>query len=157
MTKSFHHEIELVVMVGKGGADIPADRALEHVYGYAVGLDMTRRDLQGQAKKKGQPWEAGKAFDASAPIGPIVPKQQSGELTRGAVTLRVNGQIRQSGDLADLIWPVNETIAALSKLFRLERGDLIFTGTPEGVGPVQKGDLLVGNVAGVGELTLRVV
>lgn len=157
MTTDCHHELELVVALHSGGSDIAVADAARHVFGYAVGLEMTRRDLQTQAKKKGHPWEAGKAFDASAPVGPIVPLARTGELSRGAVTLTVNGQPRQAGDLADLIWSVNETIAALSRLFRLQAGDLIFTGTPEGVGPVVRGDLMEAHIDGVGDLRVRVV
>jgi fumarylpyruvate hydrolase len=156
-TSDCHHELELVVALHSGGSDIAPADALQHVFGYAVGLEMTRRDLQTQAKKKGQPWEAGKAFDASAPVGPIVPRASTGELTRGAITLQVNGQPRQAGDLVDLIWSVNETIAALSRLFGLQAGDLIFTGTPEGVGPVVRGDLMQAHIDGVGDLSVRVV
>jgi fumarylpyruvate hydrolase len=157
MTADCHHELELVVALHSGGSDIALADASKHVFGYAVGLEMTRRDLQNQAKKKGHPWEAGKAFDASAPVGPIVPLAVTGALSRGAVTLAVNGQPRQAGDLSDLIWSVDETIAALSRLFRLQAGDLIFTGTPEGVGPVVRGDLMEAHIDGVGDLRVRVV
>lgn len=156
-TQDVHHEIELVVALAQGGADIPVERALEHVYGYAVGLDMTRRDLQGQAKKLGRPWEVGKAFDHSAPCSALHPASVSGHPTQGRIWLEVNGKLRQQGDLAELIWSVPETIACLSTLFTLAPGDLIFTGTPAGVGPVQRGDVLNGGVAGVGELRVQVV
>lgn len=156
LSKDVHHEIELVVALARGGADIAPEHALDHVYGYAVGLDMTRRDLQGEAKKMGRPWDTGKAFDASAPCGAVVPAARIGHPATGAVTLQVNGTLRQSGDLADLIWNIPETIAYLSTLFTLQAGDLIFTGTPAGVGPVQRGDVLVGAVQGVGELKLTV-
>ena len=156
-TKDCHHEMELVVALESGGTDIPVEQAASHIYGYALGLDMTRRDLQTQAKKNGHPWEAGKAFERSAPIGPITPKSATGELLKGAITLNVNGNTKQKGDLADLIWSVNETISVLSKLWTLQPGDLIYTGTPEGVGAVQKGDLLEGHIDGLGDLKLRVV
>jgi fumarylpyruvate hydrolase len=152
-----HHEIELVVALGKGGADIPEGKALDHVYGYAVGIDMTRRDLQGVAKKMGRPWEVGKAFEHSAPISRIVPAAEIGHPDSGRVWLEVNGELRQEGDLNQLIWNVPETIATLSGLFTLAPGDLIFTGTPAGVGPVQRGDHLKGGVEGVGEIETRVV
>ena len=152
-----HFEIELVVALHEGGRDIPAERALDHVYGYAVGLDMTRRDLQGIAKKMGRPWEVGKAVERSAPISPIVRAAAIGHPVRGRIWLEQNGVVRQDGDLAELIWSVPETIAHLSGLFELAPGDLIFTGTPAGVGPVQRGDHLRGGVEGVGELAVRVV
>ena len=152
-----HHELELVVALAEGGTDIPAERALEHVYGYAVGLDMTRRDLQAEAKKMGRPWDVGKAFDGSAPCTAIRPAAEIGHPARGAVWLEVNGEPRQRGDLAQLIWKVPEMIAYLSTLFTLAPGDLIFTGTPAGVGPVERGDLLRGGVEGVGTLMVRVV
>ena len=151
-----HHEVELVVALHRGGRDIPVADALEHVFGYAVGLDMTRRDLQGEAKKLGRPWDTGKAFDHSAPCSAVAPAAAIGHPTRGAITLHVNGQLRQRGDLADLIWNVPETIACLSSLFTLMPGDLIFTGTPAGVGPVQRGDALNAAVEGVGELATAV-
>lgn len=156
-TSDVHHEIELVVALGKGGADIPAEKALDCVYGYAVGLDMTRRDLQGEAKKMGRPWEVGKAVEASAPCGPIVPASKIGHPAKGAVWLDVNGQRRQTGDLSQLIWNVPETIAYLSGLFTLAAGDLIMTGTPAGVGAVKKGDVMKGGVEGIGEIEVRVV
>ena len=152
-----HHELELVVALARGGARIPAARALDHVYGYAVGLDMTRRDLQAEAKKMGRPWDVGKAFDGSAPCTPIRPVAEIGHPTKGAVWLEVNGALRQRGDLAQLIWKIPEMIAYLSTLFTLAPGDLIFTGTPAGVGPVERGDVLRGGVDGVGTLTVRVV
>jgi fumarylpyruvate hydrolase len=155
-TANCHHEIELVVAIGKGGRDIAVDTASAHVWGYAAGLDMTRRDLQFALRDKGRPWELGKAFDQSAPITPIVPATRCGHPSAGRVWIEVNGKLKQEGDLSDLIWSVPETIAHLSKYFELCPGDLIFTGTPEGVGPVQKGDLLTGGVAGVGELSVRI-
>jgi fumarylpyruvate hydrolase len=156
-TSDVHHEIELVVALGKGGADIPAEKALDYVFGYAVGLDMTRRDLQGEAKKMGRPWEVGKAVEASAPCGPIVPASKIGHPAKGAVWLDVNGQRRQTGDLSQLIWNIPETIAYLSSLFTLAPGDLIMTGTPAGVGAVKRGDVMKGGVEGVGEIEVRVV
>ena len=155
-TTNYHHEVELVVAIGKRGRNIAVDAANEHVWGYAVGLDMTRRDLQFALRDKGRPWELGKAFDQSAPIAALVPASRSGHPTRGRVWLTVNGTLKQEGDLADLIWSVPETIAHLSKYFELFPGDLIFTGTPEGVGPVVKGDLVTGGVEGVGELSIRI-
>ena len=152
-----HHEIELVVFLSKGGENIPVERALEHVYGYAVGLDMTRRDLQGEAKKMGRPWEVGKAFEDSAPCGDIVPASEIGHPDSGAISLRVNGKTVQQGDLNQLIWKVPETIAYLSGLFRLAPGDVIMTGTPAGVGPVKRGDELTGRIDGVGDLQVKVV
>ncbi len=156
-TSNVHHEIELVVALDKGGTDIPVDEALDHVFGYAVGLDMTRRDLQAQAKKAGRPWEVGKAFERSAPCSEIVPAGVIGHPDQGAVWLTVNGEMRQSGDLNQLIWKVPETIAYLSGLFTLAPGDLIYTGTPAGVGPVLRGDVLRGGVDGVGEIAITVV
>ena len=156
-TNNYHHEVELVVAIGKGGSGIAADAALAHVWGYAIGLDMTRRDLQGAAKDKGRPWEVGKAFDRSAPIGPLYPVSRIGHPATGRIWLNVNGKLRQEGDLADLIWSVPETIAHLSKYFALRPGDLIYTGTPEGVGAVVRGDLLEGGIDGIGGLSLRIV
>ncbi len=156
-TANYHHEVELVVAIGRRGRNIAAAAANEHVWGYAVGLDMTRRDLQFALRDKGRPWELGKAFDQSAPIAPLLAASRSGHPTRGRVWLAVNGETRQEGDLADMIWSVPETIAHLSKYFELFPGDLIFTGTPEGVGPVVSGDLLQGGVEGVGELSIRIV
>jgi fumarylpyruvate hydrolase len=152
-----HHELELVVALSSGRADIPVARALEHVYGYAVGLDMTRRDLQAEAKKMGRPWDTGKAFDGSAPCSAIRRAAEIGHPSAGAVWLEVNGAPRQRGDLAQLIWKIPEMIAYLSTLFTLAPGDLIFTGTPAGVGPVERGDALRGAVEGVGTLAVRVV
>jgi len=155
-TEDLHHEIELVVALGSGGRDIAVADALSHVYGYAVGLDMTRRDLQAQAKKQGRPWSAGKAYDHATPCSAIVPAEAVGHPGKGAIGLKVNGEVRQQGDLADLIWSVPEIIASLSALFELKAGDLIYTGTPSGVGPVQRGDRLEGWVDGVGTLALTV-
>jgi fumarylpyruvate hydrolase len=151
-----HHEIELVVALQKGGINIAVEDALDCVYGYAVGLDMTRRDLQGEAKKLGRPWETGKAFEASAPCGPLHPVSEIGHPTEGAVWCKVNGETRQSGDLNQMIWKVPEMIAYLSRLFELKAGDLIFAGTPAGVGAVVKGDEMVGHVAGVDDIRFRV-
>ena len=156
LTKNFHYEIELVVAIGQGGRNIAVAAAPQHIWGYAVGLDMTRRDLQSEMKKQGRPWDIGKAFDQSAPIGPLVPIAATGELTRGAITLDVNGARKQTGDLAELIWSVNETIATLSEAWELQPGDLVFTGTPAGVGPVVSGDTMVGEIAGLGALKVRV-
>jgi fumarylpyruvate hydrolase len=156
LTNNLHHEIELVVAIGQGGRQIAAADAAAHIWGYAVGLDMTRRDLQNEMKKQGRPWEIGKAFERSAPIGPLVPKAACGELLRGAITLQVNGAPRQRGDLADLIWSVAETIEQLSQAWELQAGDLIFTGTPAGVGAVVRGDLMVGAIDGLGSLQVQV-
>jgi fumarylpyruvate hydrolase len=155
-TTDLHHEIELVVCIGTGGADIRAADATRHVYGYAVGLDMTRRDLQSEAKKLGRPWEVGKAFDVSAPIGPIHPIASTGALESGAIALTVNGEPRQSSTLDKLIWNVGETIEHLSSLFALQPGDLIFTGTPEGVASVVRGDVLEGAIDGLGSLRVEI-
>jgi fumarylpyruvate hydrolase len=144
------------VAIGTGGRNIKAADAAAHIWGYAVGLDMTRRDLQGEMKKQGRPWCIGKAFDQSAPIGPIVPKSTCGELTSGAITLAVNGTVKQKGDLKELIWNVNETIEALSAAWELQPGDLIYTGTPAGVGAVVRGDVMTGVVQGLGTLTVAV-
>jgi fumarylpyruvate hydrolase len=154
MTSDLHHEIELVVALGTGGRDIPPARALDHVYGYAVGLDMTRRDLQAHAKKLGRPWDLGKAFDESAPCSAIRPAAEIGHPARGAILLKVNGELRQSGDLSQQIWAVPETIAYLSQFVALAPGDLIMTGTPAGVARVLPGDVLEGVIEGVGTLTV---
>jgi fumarylpyruvate hydrolase len=156
-TKDVHHEIELVVFLSKGGEDIAVDKALDHVFGYAVGLDMTRRDLQGEAKKMGRPWESGKAFEESAPVGEIVPASEIGHPEAGAIWLKVNGKDVQQGDLNQLIWKVPEAISYLSGLFRLAPGDVIMTGTPAGVGPVKRGDELLGHIDGIGHLKITVV
>lgn len=156
LTQSLHHEIELVVALGQGGRNVPVERAAELIWGYAIGLDMTRRDLQNEMKKQGRPWCIGKAFDQSAPVGPLHPKAATGELLRGAISLDVNGQRRQSGDLGDLIWNVAETIATLSQAWDLAPGDLIYTGTPAGVGAVVPGDTLVGEIAGLGRLQMTI-
>ena len=154
-TSNLHYEIELVAAIGKGGANISADDALQHVWGYAVGLDMTRRDLQMKMREAGRPWELGKAFDQSAPIGPLHPAQSVNGIERAGIWLQVNGADRQRSDVGKLIWSIAETIAYLSKYFRLEAGDLIYTGTPEGVGPVVRGDTMVGGVDGLGTLSVQ--
>lgn len=156
-SNNVHFEMELVVAIGKGGKDIAVERALEHVFGYALGLDMTRRDLQAEAKKLGRPWDVAKGFDHSAPLGPIHPVSKVGHVERGAIWLNVNGVEKQRSDVSQLIWSVGETIAFLSTLFTLQPGDLIFSGTPEGVGAVVKGDLMTGGVEGLGEFSVRVV
>ena len=152
-----HHEIELVVALSKGGSDIPVEKALDYVWGYGVGLDMTRRDLQGECKKQGRPWEIGKAFEHSAPCSALVPASRIGHPDKGAVWLKVNGETRQEGDLNQLIWKVPEMISYLSGLFRLAPGDLIMSGTPSGVGPVKRGDKLHGHIDGVGEIRTQVI
>ncbi len=156
LTANFHHEIELVVALGTGGRDIAAADAAKHIWGYAVGLDMTRRDLQNDMKKQGRPWEIGKAFEQGAPIGPLMAKAQTGELLQGAITLHVNGALKQKGDLADLIWNVNETIEQLSRAWVLQPGDLIYTGTPAGVAAVVRGDVMEGAIAGLPSLKVAV-
>ncbi|MGN8048329.1 fumarylacetoacetate hydrolase family protein [Curtobacterium sp. 22159] len=155
-TARLEHEVELVVAIGSAGSDVTADHALEHVWGYGVGLDLTRRDLQAEAKRLGRPWDAAKGFDASAPIGTLVPAAGV-DPAAGAITLRVNGDLRQSGDLADQIWSVAETIAELSRFVALSPGDLLMTGTPEGVGVLDRGDTLEGTIAGVGSVRTRIV
>ena len=156
-TQDLHHEIELVVALSSGGRDLTPEEAARCVWGYAIGLDMTRRDLQGEAKKQGRPWETGKAFDHGGPIGPLHPVGATGVLDSGAITLSVDGQRRQAGDLKQMIWNVNESIAYLSTLFELKAGDLIFTGTPEGVGAVARGQTMVGAIEGLGELKVKLV
>ena len=153
-TRELHHEIELVVALAEGGRDIPAERALDHVFGYAVGLDMTRRDLQAEAKKAGRPWDMAKGFDQSAPTGSLRAAEDIGHPAQGAVWLRINGEPRQEGDLDQQIWTVPETIGYLSTLVTLRPGDLIMTGTPKGVGPVEPGDHLDGHIDGVGDLSV---
>ncbi len=157
LTNEMHFEIELVVALGRGGQNIPIARAPECVFGYAVGLDMTRRDLQAEAKKLGRPWDAAKSFAHSAPCSPIVPISNVGALVQGAIWLDVNGERRQDGDLNQMIWKVPEVISYLSELFPLSPGDLIFTGTPAGVGPTTVGDRLFGHIDGVGEIRINVV
>jgi fumarylpyruvate hydrolase len=157
LTKEFHHEIELVVAIGTGGKDIAAADAHKHIFGYAIGLDMTRRDLQGDMKKLGRPWCIGKGFDYSAPIGPITPIGQAGDVENAEIFIQVNGKDRQRSHVSKLIWNVAETIEHLSRAWELKPGDLIYSGTPEGVAAVVQGDLMVGGVAGLGELRLKVV
>jgi len=156
LTQNLHHEIELVVAIGKGGRDISASEAMSHVYGYAVGLDMTRRDLQGEMKKQGRPWCIGKGFDHSAPMGPITKAADAGSVEHAEIRLDVNGQSRQKSTTEQLMWKIPEIIEHLSAAWELQPGDLIFTGTPEGVGAVKSGDLMVGAVAGLGELKIQV-
>lgn len=154
-TANLNYEVELVVALKAGGSNIPAASALDRVYGYAVGLDMTRRDLQADAKAAGRPWDLAKGFDQSAPISEIHPVSDVGHPDRGAITLKLNGELKQRGDLHDQIWQVADTIAHLSKFVELRAGDLIMTGTPAGVGPVQPGDRLLGEIAGLGEVEVR--
>jgi fumarylpyruvate hydrolase len=156
-SKQLHHEMELVVAIGGGGANIDEADALRHIWGYAAGLDMTRRDLQNAAKKEGKPWDMGKGFDHSAPIGPMVPALKIGHPASGLIELKVNGRVRQTSDLSKMIWSVPETIAYLSGLVTLAPGDLIYTGTPENVAAVERGDLLEGVVEGVGTVKTRIV
>lgn len=156
-TANLHYEMELVVALGRGGMNIEVERANDCVFGYALGLDMTRRDLQNDCKKQGRPWEIGKGFDASGPIGPIYPRAVTGTLSQGSITLSVNGVQKQSSDIAQMIWNIPESIAYLSGLFELKAGDLIFSGTPEGVGAVVKGDKMIGHIAGLGDFEVHVV
>lgn len=156
-TDKYQHEVELVVAIGQGGRDIPVEQALEHVFGYAVGFDLTRRDLQTQAKETKQPWEMGKGGDQGGPIGAICPATVCGHPARGSIWLKVNGAMKQSGDLAQMTWKVAEVIANLSGFVSLAPGDLIFTGTPAGVSTIVPGDVLEGGIDGVGELTARLI
>jgi fumarylpyruvate hydrolase len=155
-TSNFHYEAELVVAIGKAGRDIPTSEALAHVYGYATGLDMTRRDLQLQARELGRPWDTGKNVEHSSPLGRIHPVSEVGHLSSGAIRLTVNGETKQDADLADLIWPVEDVIAYVSQAYRLEAGDLIYTGTPAGVGPVITGDEIVVSVAGLSDTIIKI-
>ena len=155
-TQNLHYEMELVVAIGKQGANIPRETALDHVYGYAVGLDMTRRDLQFAARDKGRPWDPGKGFDQSAPISAIHRAADIGHPSSGAIWLKLNGATKQNADLKDLLWPVPDVVAFLSKLYVLQPGDLIYTGTPAGVGPVKPGDELHGKVEGVDEISIKI-
>lgn len=155
-TANYHHEIELVVAIGRGGRDIPLGQALEHVYGYAVGLDMTRRDLQLEARDKGRPWEFGKSFALSAPIGALHRAQDVGHLAAAPIVLTVNSQPRQGSDIAKLIWSVSECVSYLSEYDALQAGDIIMTGTPEGVNSVVAGDLMRGEIPGLGAIEVRV-
>ncbi|VWX63752.1 Fumarylpyruvate hydrolase [Burkholderiales bacterium 8X] len=156
LTKNLHHEIELVAAIGTGGKNISAADAHKHIFGYAVGLDMTRRDLQGDMKKQGRPWDIGKSFDHSAPIGPIVPVVQAGHIEQAEISVQVGGKDRQRSNVSKLIWNIGETIEHLSAAWELQPGDLIFTGTPEGVAAVVSGDTMVGQIAGLPTLTVRV-
>ena len=156
-TSDVHHEIELVVALQSGGADISEEDAMQHVYGYAVALDMTRRDLQGEAKKTGRPWEIGKAFERSAPMSALVPASETGHLEAGRISLKINDEIRQDGDLNQMIWKVPEMISYLSRFYDIAAGDLIMSGTPAGVGPIAKGDILTGEIEGLGTLVTHVV
>ncbi|QTX22116.1 fumarylacetoacetate hydrolase family protein [Comamonas aquatica] len=156
LTSNLHHEIELVVAIGKGGKNIPASEAFAHIWGYAVGLDMTRRDLQNEMKKQGRPWCIGKAFEYSAPIGPVTPAAQAGNIEQADIWLQVNGQDRQRSQIGQLIWNIAETIEHLSQAWELQPGDLIMTGTPEGVGAVQVGDLLEGGITGLTPLRVSI-
>jgi fumarylpyruvate hydrolase len=155
-TKNFHYEAELVAVIGLAGKDIKAADAMKHVWGYAAGLDMTRRDLQGEAKKQGRPWEVGKAFDFGGPIGPITPANQLPEIEQAAIELTVNGTTKQKSSITKLIWSISETIEHLSALFELKPGDLIYTGTPEGVGAVVAGDEMVVTITGLPPLKVKV-
>ncbi len=157
LTSNFHFEIEMVVAIGTGGKNIKAEDAHKHIYGYAVGLDMTRRDLQGEMKKQGRPWCIGKAFEESAPIGPITPVARAGDVANAEIYLQVNGSDRQRSNVSKLIWNIGETIEHLSAAWELRPGDLIYSGTPEGVGPVVAGDTMVGEVTGLGTLTVKVI
>jgi fumarylpyruvate hydrolase len=157
LTKNYHYEVELVAALAKGGRDIPVDRALDLVLGYTVGLDMTRRDLQRAMGDEKKPWEIGKSFDHSAVLGPLQPAVSTGHLTQGAIWLKVNGQTKQSANLNQMIWKVAEQVANLSKAFELQPGDVIYSGTPENVGPVVKGDIMDAHIDGLPELRVKVV
>ena len=156
-TSNLHHELELVVAIGTGGSDIPLDSALAHVYGYAAGLDLTRRDQQFAARDQGRPWDVAKGFDHSAPVSAIRPAAEMGHLEQGAIWLEVNGETRQRANLSEMIWNVAEIVAELSTYYELRPGDLIFTGTPEGVGPLQRGDSLVGGIDGLETLRITII
>ena len=155
-TSNLHYEIELVVAIGEGGANIPVERALEHVFGYAVGLDLTRRDLQFAARELGRPWDWGKGFDLSAPVAPIRRASEIGHPASGRIWLAVDGRVKQDSDIAELIWPVPDVIAIASRSMELRPGDLIMTGTPEGVGPVERGQTMSGGIEGVGDIEIAV-
>jgi len=157
LTKNYHYEIELVAALDKGGRDVPPERALELVYAYTAGLDMTRRDLQRAMGDEKKPWEIGKSFDRSAPMGPLHPAASTGHFTRGAIWLKVNGQVKQSANLDQMIWSVAEQISNLSRAFELRPGDIIYSGTPENVGPVVKGDVMQGHIDGLPDISVRVV
>jgi 2-keto-4-pentenoate hydratase/2-oxohepta-3-ene-1,7-dioic acid hydratase in catechol pathway len=157
LTKNYHHEVELVAALKSGGTNIPVEQALDHVYGYALGLDMTRRDLQNAQAAEKKPWEIGKSFDHAAVIGPITPVSKSGHLTKGGISLAVNGVVRQNSDLEKMIWSVAEQIAKLSEAFELKAGDIIYSGTPENVGPVVKGDVLLCKLQGLPDMSIKIV
>jgi 2-keto-4-pentenoate hydratase/2-oxohepta-3-ene-1,7-dioic acid hydratase in catechol pathway len=157
LTKNYHYEIELVAALGKGGRNIPVERALDYVFGYTIGLDMTRRDLQRGMGDQKKPWEIGKSFDHSAPMGPIHPAASIGKFDKGAIWLKVNGQVKQNADLSMMIWSVAEQISKLSEAFELMPGDLVYSGTPENVGPVVRGDLMEGHIDRLPNLSVRVV
>lgn len=152
-----HHEVELVVALKSGGTNIPLDQALNHVWGYAVSLDMTRRDLQGEAKKQGRPWEIGKAFERSGPVGPLHSVEKVGHPDHGRIELKVNGALKQEGDMNQMIWKVPEMISYLSEYFELQAGDVIMSGTPSGVGAVVRGDVMEASIEGLGNLVVKVV
>jgi fumarylpyruvate hydrolase len=155
-TGNFHHEIELVVAIGKGGTDIAPAQALDHVFGYGVGIDLTRRDLQNDAKEHGRPWDWSKGFDRSAPIAPLRPVSQTGHIAAARIWLAVNGKIRQDSNIADMIWPVRDIIAFASRSMELRPGDLIMTGTPENVGPLVPGDIVTGSIEGLADIEITV-
>ncbi|WP_338832139.1 fumarylacetoacetate hydrolase family protein [Bradyrhizobium sp. 27S5] len=157
LTKNYHHEVELVAALKSGGTNIPAEKALDHVYGYALGLDMTRRDLQNGMAAEKKPWEIGKSFDHAAVLGPIHPADKTGHFTQGAISLAINGTVRQSSDLKNMIWSVAEQIAKLSEAFELKAGDIIYSGTPENVGPVVKGDVLLCKLEGLPDMSIKIV
>jgi 2-keto-4-pentenoate hydratase/2-oxohepta-3-ene-1,7-dioic acid hydratase in catechol pathway len=157
LTSNYHYEVELVAALNKGGRNIPVEKALDCVYGYAVGLDMTRRDLQSEMKDQRKPWDIGKGFDRGAPVGPILPAAGTGHFRSGEISLSVNGAVKQKADLSQMMWSVAEQIARLSQLFELKAGDLIMSGTPENVGPVVVGDTLVAKIEGLPDLSLKIV
>ncbi|MFM1814443.1 MAG: hypothetical protein RLZ98_1138 [Pseudomonadota bacterium] len=157
MSTDVHYEIELVVALKSGGTNIPVDKAMDHVYGFGVGLDMTRRDLQTEAKNLGRPWEVGKSFEASAPCTHLIPIDKTGPMANGAIWLKVNGEVKQKGDLNQMIWKTPEMIAVLSEYYELAAGDIIMSGTPAGVGPIKKGDVMLGHVDGLDDLEVKVV
>ena len=156
LTKNYHHEVELVAALKSGGTNIPPEQTLEHVYGYALGLDMTRRDLQNGMAAEKKPWEIGKSFDHAAVLGPIHPAAKTGHFTKGAISLSVNGTVRQDSNLDKMIWSVAEQISKLSEAFELKAGDIIYSGTPENVGPVVKGDVLLCKLEGLPDMSIRI-
>jgi fumarylpyruvate hydrolase len=157
LTNDLHHEVELVVAIAKGGKNISVNQARQHIWGYAIGLDMTRRDIQAAMKKEGKPWCIAKGFDHGAPIGPLTPIESTGEITSGPISLKVNGEVRQTGDISDMIWNISEVIAHISNAWELKAGDLIYTGTPAGVAAVKRGDVLTAEATQVGAFSIRVV